>query len=72
MTDIAPTEKIAVTIMEAVKLSSIGRDEIYRLLELPDFPAFKVGNKNLICVDGLRKWIARQAENKAGFKKRGA
>lgn len=50
-------EPIAITIEEACKLCSMGRDAMVKLMQHPKFPVFKIGNKNLIPVEGLRKFI---------------
>lgn len=62
--------KLAITVDEAAKRSGIGRDELYRQChDNCHFPCFKVGRKILIYVDGFDKWIARLAQNRAGFRR---
>lgn len=50
-------EPIAITIEEACKLCSMGRDAMVKLMQHPQFPVFKTGNKSLIPYQGLRKFI---------------
>lgn len=50
-------EPIAITIEQACKLCSIGRDAMVKLMQDPKFPVFKIGNKSVIPVAGLRKYI---------------
>lgn len=50
-------EPIAITLEQACKLCSIGRDAMVKLMQDPKFPVFKIGNKSVIPVAGLRKYI---------------
>lgn len=59
-------EPLAVGTTEAARLLGISRHTLYRLLHQEGFPAFRVGTRVLISVDGLRDWIARQTKEGAG------
>lgn len=61
-------EKINIGIKEAMELTGFGRDEMYRICELPDFKAFRTKGKIYINLVGLRKWMEALAENRVGFK----
>lgn len=37
----------------------------YELMGREDFPSFKLGNRRLVSVAGLRAWVERQATNEA-------
>lgn len=50
-------EPISIPVDQACKLCSIGRDAMVKLMQDPKFPVFKVGNKYVIPVAGLRKYI---------------
>lgn len=50
-------EPIAVTVEEACKLTSIGRAAMVKLMQDPRFPVFRIGNKHVIPVAGLRKFV---------------
>lgn len=52
---------LAVSAAEAARLLGVSKPKIYDLIAQEDFPSFKVGKRTLISVDGLRKWINRQA-----------
>ena len=53
-------EPLAVSAEEAARLIGVSRPTVYQLMSREDFPAFKVGARTLISVEGLRRWIAKQ------------
>lgn len=55
-------EPLAVSAAEAARLLGVSRPTIYTLLSRTDFPSFRVGNRVLVSVAGLRDWIDRQAK----------
>lgn len=55
-------EPLAVSAAEAARLLGVSRPTIYTLLNRTDFPSFRVGNRVLVSVAGLRDWIDRQAK----------
>lgn len=55
-------EPLAVSAPEAARLLGVSKPTIYRYMNRSDFPSFKLGNRTLISVDGLREWIAKQTE----------
>ena len=55
-------EPLAVSAQEAARLLSVSKPKIYELMDREDFPAFKLGGRTLISVDGLRAWVKKQAE----------
>ena len=58
-------EPLAVGTDDAAKLLGVSRPTLYTLLNRSDFPSFRVGNRVLISVAGLREWIDRQTQTKA-------
>ena len=54
-------EPMAVSAPEAARLLGVSKPKVYELMNRADFPAFKLGGRTLISVDGLRKWIQEQA-----------
>ena len=54
-------EPLAVSAAEAARLLGISRPTVYQLMGRADFPSFKVGNRTLISVDGVRRWVAGRA-----------
>lgn len=58
-------EPLAVSAAEAARLLGVSRPMIYQYIHQDGFPAFKLGTRTLISVDGLRAWIVKQAEVKA-------
>ena len=60
MTDhLAP---LAVSAPEAARLLGVSKPTLYQLMNNSGFPAFKVGKRTLISVEGLREWINKQVE----------
>ena len=54
-------EPLAVSAEEAARLLGVSRSKVYKLMGRDDFPDFKLGNRTLISVDGLRRWVEKQA-----------
>ena len=50
-------EPIAVTVQNAAKLLGISDRTLYDMTNMVGFPAFKIGNRTLISVEGLREWV---------------
>ena len=58
---VSHVEPLAVSVSEAAVMLGISRPKVYDLMRSEKFyPAFKVGNRTLISVDGLREWIKEQ------------
>ncbi len=57
-------EPLAVSAPEAARLLGVSKPVVYKLMNRADFPAFKIGARTLISVDGLRRWIEQQTEVK--------
>ena len=55
-------EPLAVSAAEAARLLGVSRPTIYQYIGRKDFPAFKLGGRTLISVDGLREWVQQQME----------
>lgn len=55
-------EPLAVSAAEAARLLGVSRPTVYSLLNREDFPSFRVGNRVLVSVDGLRSWIDQQTK----------
>ena len=58
-------EPLAVSAAEAARLLGVSKPKVYDLIRSEGFPAFKLGNRTLISVDGLRTWINERTEVKA-------
>lgn len=50
-------EPVAVSIQNAARLLGISDRTLYDMTNMEGFPAFKVGNRTLISVEGLREWV---------------
>ena len=55
-------EPIAVSAPEAARLLGVSKPTIYQYIHREGFPAFKLGGRTLVSVDGLREWVAKQTE----------
>lgn len=55
-------EPLAISATEAARILGVSRPTVYQLFHKDGFPAFKIGNRTLVSVDGLRVWIAKQTE----------
>ncbi len=53
-------EPLAVGTTEAARLLGVSRPTIYQYIHQNDFPAFKLGGRTLVSVEGLREWVAAQ------------
>lgn len=54
-------EPMAVSAPEAARLLGVSKPTLYELMGREDFPAFKLGRRTLISVDGLREWVRNQS-----------
>jgi excisionase family DNA binding protein len=54
----APTDRLAVGIMEAAHLAGVGRSTIYQSINTGDLKARKAGRRTLILRDDLQEWLA--------------
>lgn len=54
-------EPLAVSAAEAARLLGVSKPTVYRYIHQVDFPAFRLGGRTLISVDGLKDWVRRQA-----------
>ena len=53
-------DKLAYSTAEAAEVLGVSRPVIYTLIKRADFPAFKLGTRTLVSVEGLREWVAAQ------------
>lgn len=58
--------KIAISVPRMAELLSISRPTAYQLARRDDFPAFSVGGRTLVSVQGLVQWVAEQAHQEGG------
>jgi excisionase family DNA binding protein len=57
----ADDEPIAISVEEAARRIGVSRRQGYRLAaEDPTFPAYRIGRRLVVSVEGLREWDARQ------------
>lgn len=58
--------KIAISVPRMAELLSISRPTAYQLARRADFPAFTVGGRTLVSVQGLVQWVAAQTRQEGG------
>jgi excisionase family DNA binding protein len=54
----APVEPYAISILEAVRLSGIGRTSIYQAIGRGELPIRKSGRRSLILMADLHRWLS--------------
>ena len=52
-------EPLAISAPEAAQLLGVSKPTVYQLMNQADFPAFKIGTRTLISVEGLREWTRK-------------
>lgn len=57
-------EPLAVSIGRATHLSGLGRTKLYEALGAGELSSLKIGNRRLILVDDLRKWLAQHKQGR--------
>ena len=55
-------DRVTLTVTETAAALGVSRPTVYNLLHRQDFPAFRVGGRTLVSVEGLREGVAAQAE----------
>lgn len=55
-------EPLAISASETARILGVSRPTVYQLFRQKVFPVFKIGNRTLVSVEGLKAWIARQTE----------
>lgn len=63
--EVLQIEPLAVSAGEAAKLLNISRPTLYALLNREDFPSFRIGNRVLVSVSGLKDWVSRQTAERS-------
>ncbi len=53
-------EPLAISAVEAARLLGVSRPTIYQYIHRADFPSFRLGNRTLVSVEGLREWVRSQ------------
>lgn len=55
------TDRVTLSVAETAAALGVSRPTVYNLLHEKGFPAFRVGGRTLVSVEGLRQWVASQA-----------
>ncbi len=62
-------DRIAYSAKEAAEALGVGRSTMYEYINMEGFPAYKLGGKIYIDVQGLREWSARNAAERVGYRR---
>lgn len=54
-------DKLAFNVSEAARSLGVSRPTMYRLLDRPDFPKVRVGNRVIIPCRLFEEWLEREA-----------
>ncbi len=54
-------ERPVLTVQEAMKLTLIGENSLYRLIRENKFPHIKIGNRILVPYKPMMEWLEQQA-----------
>lgn len=52
--------KLTYSVDEAAQVLGVSRSTLYNLIHREDFPALKLGNRQLISREGLAEWVRKQ------------
>lgn len=53
-------EPLAYSTTQGAQVLNISRPTLYKLMQDPSFPKFKIGTRTMIPADGLRAWVEGQ------------
>ena len=53
--------RLACSVVEAAEMLGVSPKIAYQLSRRADFPCFKVGSRTVVSVEGLKKWVEKQA-----------
>lgn len=59
--DVVP-KKLTLSVTEAANLIGVSRTTMYHLVKMKGFPTVQIGNRVLVSVKGLEKWVDEQAQ----------
>lgn len=59
--DVVP-QKLTLSVTEAANLIGVSRTTMYHLVKMKGFPTVQIGNRVLVSVKGLEKWVDEQAQ----------
>lgn len=55
-------QKLTLSVTEAAKRLGVSRTTMYHLVKIKGFPTVQIGNRVLVSVKGLEKWVEEQAQ----------
>lgn len=54
--------KLTLSVPEAADMLGVSRAKMYQIVKIKGFPTVQVGNRLLISVKGLERWVEEQAQ----------
>ena len=62
MAEAVKTKKLTLSVTEAAEVMGVSRTTMYQLVKLKGFPTVQIGNRVLVSIKGLEKWVDEQAQ----------
>ena len=59
---IVPRPKLTMSVPEAAKVLGVSPPTMYQLVKSEGFPTIVIGNRLLVSVKGLERWVDEQAQ----------
>jgi len=55
-------QKLTYSVAEAAEALGVSKSKMYEIIKIKGFPAIMVGNRRLISIKGLERWVEEQAQ----------
>lgn len=55
-------KKLTLSVTEAAEVMGVSRTTMYQLVKIKGFPTVQIGNRVLVSIKGLEKWVDEQAQ----------
>lgn len=56
------SQKLTLSVTEAAQRLGVSRTTMYQIVKIKGFPTVQIGNRVLVSVRGLEKWVDEQAQ----------
>ena len=55
-------QKLTYSVAEAAEALGVSKTVMYQIIRIKGFPVIAVGNRRLIPIEGLKRWLEEQAQ----------
>ena len=62
MGKIIKPEKLTYSVVEAAEALGVSKTAMYQIIRTEGFPVIVLGNRRLIPIEGLKRWVEEQAQ----------